>query len=1061
MDQPSARLGFLAAFAILATAIGPAPAPARGQGAPGGVLTEGFEDDRTAWVQEETDATITLYQHDRSDRAAHDGRTSERFHFEAGPGSALYYSYALPRVPVVDDLKVDLYVRSDHVGIQLFGRVVLPADIDPDTGQASFVLVPGTIFETADRWQRLSLVDLPAEVERRARVLRAGSRRPVSLEGAYLEQLVVNLYGGPGETLVYLDDLRVAPVPDAGIAQAPRRPSVEEGPDLKPSGPDRPTMDEPPAFGSLRPPTAVEATGAGGRVRLDRNRLSREGKPWVFTAIEAPGAEPGPLLQYGFDVLAVDAADDPARALEAARAGFLLMPDLATRGDDPQDSLELASAFPAREAVAFWDLGEDLGRAIDRQGREAERDRVRDLIAAIHHAPAPAPRLTTAGVSGLLADYARAPKNLDLMGVHPTGWGSSFDLKENYHHLARQRDLTAIRNPEALFWTWIKARPPEEVHQAVWGHEPPESGGLARVQPEQVRLYAYAALMAGYRGLGFRADADLTRAPGRAMLLEMALLNAEIDLIQSIVAQGEDPIRLLATYRPDPPVIMVYTSPGTSGGAAGGMSIQSIGNVAQSRPEVTPNPTIHAASISTLDGRGKLLLIADLAPAAQWQPPQLAMNDLTIRVPGVPQEARAYEISLGKVRVLNDPPTQRVPGGIQITLPDFGPTALVLVTTDRATVDWLEAQVDRIRSVAIPMAIEQARLQYQWVAEGNGRLAALGHETRDAADLLQKAELGIKSAEEALARAASSYDDYGLAWSESRRVGRPLRVLMYNHFTAAMEALRQAATPPAERDPYRPGPNEPKPKKKLETRVVTPVSSPPSLAFNTLPQHFLWVDWIAGATFGEDLLPSGSFNDPDDLKDGGWVDEGYATDGIRGSLRSWEDKGPGRRGRVLRLAVEPEDEADKTAIDRLPQILDHPPAAIRTPPIPVGDRNLYRISAWVKMPRASPVGALGLVIRDSLGGEPLQFRTTASIPAWNQVILYRRSPAEGSLTVTIGLAGYGELFVDDLRVEPIAQLGDQPFQFVREEEKRKAFPALLEPPTRPTARNVFPFRIAR
>ena len=74
-------------------------------------------------------------------------------------------------------------------GVQLYGRVVLPADIDPETRAPSFVLIQGTIYDRVDRWQRLELTDMLPSIERQARVLRASSRRPVSLKGAYLERL--------------------------------------------------------------------------------------------------------------------------------------------------------------------------------------------------------------------------------------------------------------------------------------------------------------------------------------------------------------------------------------------------------------------------------------------------------------------------------------------------------------------------------------------------------------------------------------------------------------------------------------------------------------------------------------------------------------------------------------------------------------------------------------------------------------------------------------------------------------------------------------------------------
>ena len=74
---------------------------------------------------------------------------------------------------MTDDLRVSLFVRANRAGVRIYGRVILPADTDPETGQPSFVLVPGTIYENVDRWQRIELVGLLPSIESQARVIRA------------------------------------------------------------------------------------------------------------------------------------------------------------------------------------------------------------------------------------------------------------------------------------------------------------------------------------------------------------------------------------------------------------------------------------------------------------------------------------------------------------------------------------------------------------------------------------------------------------------------------------------------------------------------------------------------------------------------------------------------------------------------------------------------------------------------------------------------------------------------------------------------------------------------
>ena len=213
-------LGLVVTIASVRGQLPPLPDPGA---APNSRLTatlhDAFEAGRPAWRQEETDANVDLRAHERSNRAAHDAQGSERLEFEAGPGSYLYYSYPLPRIPLSAELRATLYVKANKPGLQLLGRVVLPGDIDPETRQPAFLMISGNNYDQVDRWQRLELAEISRDVERQARVLRAAGngKRKVSLEGAYLERLVVNAIGGQGGAEVYLDDLTVAPVPEGAV----------------------------------------------------------------------------------------------------------------------------------------------------------------------------------------------------------------------------------------------------------------------------------------------------------------------------------------------------------------------------------------------------------------------------------------------------------------------------------------------------------------------------------------------------------------------------------------------------------------------------------------------------------------------------------------------------------------------------------------------------------------------------------------------------------------------------------------------------------------------------
>jgi hypothetical protein len=996
-------VGLVACVAAAATAVAqdePAPLPV--PDAPPvramASLRDGFESDRPEWRQEEPDVTFRLLDHDRTGRARREGQRSERFRFQAeGTGSAIYYSLPLPKVPLVPDLEVSLYARSNQAGVQLLARVVLPADVDPDTARPSYLLVPGTIANDADRWERLELPDLARAVEEQARIRRVQTGRRVSLEGAYVERLVVNLYGGPGETEVFLDDLTVTPVPESVVAE---RHGLEP-----PAVADAAAMDRAPDPAVPLPelPDVAPAPGAADSERLGDaavtleagGRLMKGGRDWVPTILAAPGADVSTLLPFGFDVVMVAPDVEPEKLREAARRGALLMPDLGDI-ESTEAAVEAARGFAVPEAVALWHLGSALGASNDPESRKADLKRTRALVGAIKELPPPASRLTTATVGGEFTKYAMPRQNLALMGVAAGAWGAMRGPYDAYEYLLQRRQLTALFNAGAPYWAWIDAAPPKGVRTAVWGDEVPPAWGSARVQPEQVRIAAYVALMAGYRGVGLRGDSELTRPAGRAVLYELGLLNAEIDLVEPILARGADPILGLQTYPADPPQIVSFNTSFTQG-----MTTRR----SKAAGEMPAHPTIRGAAISTSDGRGRLILLADLSPGAQWQPPQMALNDLMLRVPGAPDSAQAFELSLGGMKVLD---RKRTPGGVQIKVPEFGVASMVLLTTDFAQAERIKRAIEAVRPQAVDLAIRQARAQSEWVGELNARLANDSHGVPEAQELLSLAARSIESAEQARAR-----EDYPLAWDECRRATRPLRVLMRAHWNAgllALDAATKEGLRTAGRDPGLP-------------LLVTATSSPPLTAFNTLPQHFVWCDWARFGTFGTNVLPAGGFDDvtPERLAEEGWTDVSYRDDRLNATVKlapaataSPANTGGPTTGQVLTLNVQP---ADPSAKEEVAAFLDHPAAAVRTPPIPVEARQFLRIRVRVRMPRRQPVGAGGLIVRDSLGGETLQFRSTEPIPRWADVVLYRRVPADGELTITLGFAGYGEAQFDDLQVE--------------------------------------------
>ncbi len=304
----------------------------------------------------------------------------------------------------------------------MLARVVLPSDVDPDSQKPSFVLVPSTTYEAADRWQKIELADMMPAIERQARVLRASSKRKVSLDGAYVERLIVNIYGGEGVTDVYLDELSIGPVsPEVADAYARLLRGEPIGPRAGRRDPGPPPGRSPTARGRDRTARAAPP-GAAERIKFDRNRLLKDGYPWFPTMIRAFDADPTTIRQLGSDVAVVPVDANPDYLDTAIKSGLFLMPELGGDSDrDPDPDAKprrstptrivaSAASFPRKEHVFAWSVGSNLGEERDLADRKLTLRKIREAILDIRRTKPGGSPFTTGTVLGMLPEYAGLPK---------------------------------------------------------------------------------------------------------------------------------------------------------------------------------------------------------------------------------------------------------------------------------------------------------------------------------------------------------------------------------------------------------------------------------------------------------------------------------------------------------------------------------------------------------------------------------------------------------------------------------------------------------------------------
>jgi hypothetical protein len=310
------------------------------------VLQQGFEGRDPVWVKGQADAAYKEITHKIiDDPAAHGGQRTEYFQFQAEQGSFIHYTYDIGRAPVTDDLNVILWVKASRPGVQVLCRVVLPKEHDPKhPDQLLTTIVRGDAYERVGRWDPLTLRQPVKRLREQQQLLQAELKREVVTTDAYVDRIILNVYGGPGLTDVWTDDLEVWPLLDVRPAGPPTQPTPGKTPGL---------------LAGNRRPSDVELNGT---------KLLVGGKPFFMRAIRHQGAPLKTLRDARFNTIWLDESTPPDLIDHAVELGFWIVPSL-TPPEQPDDATAaqvtaLSESFGRKvaqflplDAVLAWDLG--------------------------------------------------------------------------------------------------------------------------------------------------------------------------------------------------------------------------------------------------------------------------------------------------------------------------------------------------------------------------------------------------------------------------------------------------------------------------------------------------------------------------------------------------------------------------------------------------------------------------------------------------------------------------------------------------------------------------------
>jgi hypothetical protein len=793
---------------------------------------EGFDGDETSWTIRDLKSTprprmLSHRRHQIIRRPG--GRASESLVFDVSrQGTKIELEHPLPPARVLyDELKLSLWFRSSRNGPVLWLRVIFPNQKDPSTGATLSTYIQGDAYTKAGKWQQLQCVTGKKQVQRRIRETRYRLDNPkLDTSGMYVDQVILSASLEPGTVKFFVDELRFGPVVHPKLQNTIRQSSHTE-------------REESPPF----------------EFRLGRLLVNE--KPF-FPRITSLHSESLQVLkESGVNVVWIPDYQDEQLldGLRQHRLWGIATPPRAMSHTGQVLDPQHASILPFSEKTApilCWYQGTRISGGA--------RQQLIDWNKQIRNADQNYERPIMADVTGLERIYSRY---VEMLGVSRHAINTSFSIKSYRDWLLQKRKMA---RSGSFVWTWIQTEP---VSANAKRRQASQFQPIV-IEPEQIRMQVYAALAAGCRGIGYwkTASLDVDDPAAIERRLVITQLNLELELLAPWLSTGT----LIG---------QVPFEVNRSLGPAIGRGNLDFRNSQPERKErdalrrERENQLKRAQQIdSELEAavirsdRGDILLLPIwYENGAQFVPGQMVANDATIVVRGADESASAWEVTTTGIRNLA---SERVAGGIRITLPKFDQTTAVILTPDRNFKAKMSSKIKSMAMKSSRVSVELAKAKLERVRKVDEELQELNVGQPDAPQLLAKAAKLVKRAEH-----ADREGNHHLARQRSADARQLLRILQRSHWDDAVRTLGSA------------------------------VSSPHTVCFQTLPDHWRMIARIGRSPVKahSNLLRSGDLEDIDTMIADGWKHSQNAVEGVRAAAELYPVARQGKSS--LRLIAVP------------------------------------------------------------------------------------------------------------------------------------------------------------
>ena len=928
---------------------------------------EDFEGDQPSWKLRQSGSSLEGVQQTRLSNAkqADSGDGVEKFVFRVASGpTQIVLDHKLPVAQAIDDLKLKLKVRTSGSAIRIGLRVVFPRQTDPRSPKQQLkTVLHGDSYSLTGKWQELTVATSSKALQEQIRLVRA-ELRPTALDlrQPVVDRVILEVTLDSGRTELQLDDLRFGPFV---------KPVAQEDIQLVQNTEELPRWP----------------------VSFQLDRLTVNGRPFFPRMMPYHGERVEDLRDAGFNVIWIPEASDTELQHSLKQQGLWAIaapPQLRASTGSPLDH-ETAGLLPIPRE---WDnlLAFNLGVSVP---QSTQRD-VLQWIAQVQSADRERHRPIMIDVTGGERIYSRHA----LLGTSRHMFNSMMSFKTYRESLDQHRKLA---RPGTFLFTWLPTEPMPEV-----AHQRQAAGRIPIIiEPEQIILAGHSALAAGCRGLGFSLSESLaSTTPGAAeRRLAIAQLNLRLELLEDFLAAGT-----LVEQRPfaiTAPSVTAIKSHSVEFRNSAISRAENDAKLAAQKSAVLRDERIRSeleAAVFRTD-KATLLLPIWYENDAQFVPGKLAAPGATIDVSSVPDTAQAWEVTTTRIASLTSEP---IPGGRRVNLPAFDTTAAVIVTSDPNVIADLRRKMETMQAQSARNWIEMAKEKLNRVRIADDELTKLGAGQPDAPQLLAQARGMIQKAEgifpgDALDRAIAQARETGDRKSPNsvdvvllrRRFDEAARLSQ-----AALQSLRILQKAHWETATH---------------RLKSPVGSPHTLCFQTLPDHWRLIAKLgkSATRASDELLSKGDFEvlDFPTLCRFGW--QSIPTNlpaGVRAEPQVVAATGREKKeSRCLRLVAAPDTDNEP------PNILDVAPITLTAPPIAVQAGQILHISGWVRVVSAVTGSVEGVTLSDNLTGSTGAWHWNER-REWQRFEMLREVYQDGPFALTISLHGFGDVQFDDLQV---------------------------------------------